>query len=75
MPDAARELAEAGAAYAERSEEGERPNPAVHGDAQEGSNLPRGGSRGRVLRARTWLRSRTLPPRPAQAASEEPEEN
>jgi hypothetical protein len=36
MPDAARELAEAGAAYAGRDEEGPRPNPATHGDAQEG---------------------------------------
>ena len=35
MPDAARELAEAGAAYASQ-ETGERPNPATHGDAQEG---------------------------------------
>ncbi|HEY5977885.1 MAG TPA: pyruvate dehydrogenase (acetyl-transferring) E1 component subunit alpha [Solirubrobacterales bacterium] len=35
MPDAARELAEAGAAYAE-GEQGERPNPAVHGDAELG---------------------------------------
>ena len=35
MPDAARELAEAGAAYAGQSE-GPRPNPATHGDAQEG---------------------------------------
>jgi len=35
MPAAARELAEAGAAYAEQ-ETGERPNPATHGDAQEG---------------------------------------
>jgi pyruvate dehydrogenase E1 component alpha subunit len=35
MPDAARELAEAGAAYAGR-DEGPRPNPATHGDAQEG---------------------------------------
>ncbi|HEU4706957.1 MAG TPA: pyruvate dehydrogenase (acetyl-transferring) E1 component subunit alpha [Solirubrobacterales bacterium] len=35
MPDAARELAEAGAAYAEQPS-GERPNPATHGDAQEG---------------------------------------
>ncbi|HSS33961.1 MAG TPA: pyruvate dehydrogenase (acetyl-transferring) E1 component subunit alpha [Solirubrobacterales bacterium] len=35
MPDAARELAEAGAAYAEIEEEGERPNPAVHGDAMD----------------------------------------
>ena len=42
MPEAARELAEAGAAYAERSEEGERPNPAVHGDAQEGAGQPAG---------------------------------
>ncbi|HWW66943.1 MAG TPA: pyruvate dehydrogenase (acetyl-transferring) E1 component subunit alpha [Solirubrobacterales bacterium] len=36
MPDAARELAEAGAAYAGRPE-GPRPNPAVHGDAREGA--------------------------------------
>jgi pyruvate dehydrogenase E1 component alpha subunit len=38
MPDAARELAEAGAAYADvpDEDEGERPNPAIHGDAQEG---------------------------------------
>jgi pyruvate dehydrogenase E1 component alpha subunit len=44
MPDSARELAEAGAAYAEQSSgeqhnpatHGERPNPAAHGDAQEG---------------------------------------
>jgi pyruvate dehydrogenase E1 component subunit alpha len=35
MPDAARELAEAGAAYAGRPD-GPRPNPAVDGDAQEG---------------------------------------
>ena len=35
MPDEARELAEAGAAYAGQPE-GPRPNPAVHGDAQEG---------------------------------------
>ena len=35
MPDAARELAEAGAAYAE-GEQDERPNPAVHGDAELG---------------------------------------
>jgi len=35
MPAAARELAEAGAAYAEVEEEGERPNPAVEGDAQD----------------------------------------
>ncbi|HEX6666259.1 MAG TPA: pyruvate dehydrogenase (acetyl-transferring) E1 component subunit alpha [Solirubrobacterales bacterium] len=37
MPAAARELAEAGAAYAGRDEVGPRPNPATHGDAQEGS--------------------------------------
>lgn len=37
MPEAARELAEAGAAYAERPDEGERPNPALHGDAQDGA--------------------------------------
>jgi pyruvate dehydrogenase E1 component subunit alpha len=36
MPAAARELAEAGAAYAAQ-ETGERPNPATHGDAQEGT--------------------------------------
>jgi len=35
MPDAARELAEAGAAYAGQPE-GPRPNPAVDGDAQDG---------------------------------------
>jgi pyruvate dehydrogenase E1 component alpha subunit len=36
MPAAARELAEAGAAYAEQPPEGGRPNPALQGDAQEG---------------------------------------
>jgi pyruvate dehydrogenase E1 component alpha subunit len=36
MPETARELAEAGAAYAELDEEGERPNPAIHGDAMDG---------------------------------------
>jgi pyruvate dehydrogenase E1 component alpha subunit len=35
MPERARELAEAGAAYAEVEEEGERPNPALEGDAQD----------------------------------------
>jgi pyruvate dehydrogenase E1 component alpha subunit len=35
MPDAARRLAEAGAAYAGRPD-GPRPNPAEHGDAREG---------------------------------------
>jgi len=35
MPDSARELAEAGASYAGQPE-GPRPNPATHGDAQEG---------------------------------------
>jgi pyruvate dehydrogenase E1 component alpha subunit len=35
MPDTARELAEAGAAYAAQ-DDGPRPNPATHGDAQEG---------------------------------------
>jgi pyruvate dehydrogenase E1 component alpha subunit len=35
MPAQARELAEAGAAYAEIEEEGERPNPALEGDAQD----------------------------------------
>jgi hypothetical protein len=43
MPARARELAEAGAAYAEVAEEGERPNPAVHGDAQDGSASRVGG--------------------------------
>jgi hypothetical protein len=38
MPAAARELAEAGAAYAEQPEEGGRPNPALQGDAQEGAH-------------------------------------
>jgi pyruvate dehydrogenase E1 component alpha subunit len=38
MPDAARELAEAGAAYAEQeTDEGRRPNPALQGDAQDGA--------------------------------------
>jgi hypothetical protein len=36
MPTTARELAEAGAAYAGQPD-GPRPNPAEHGDAQEGS--------------------------------------
>ncbi len=36
MPVRARELAELGAAYAEVDEEGQRPNPAIHGDAQDG---------------------------------------
>ncbi len=36
MPAAARELAEAGAAYAGRDDGQPRPNPATHGDAQEG---------------------------------------
>jgi pyruvate dehydrogenase E1 component alpha subunit len=36
MPDAARELAEAGAAYAAQ-DDGPRPNPATHGDVQEGA--------------------------------------
>jgi pyruvate dehydrogenase E1 component alpha subunit len=36
MPDAARELAEAGAAYAGQPEPAPRPNPAEHGDAHEG---------------------------------------
>ena len=35
MPDTARELAEAGAAYAGQPD-GRRPNPAEQGDAQEG---------------------------------------
>ena len=37
MPDAARQLAEAGAAYAEREDDEPRPNPALQGDAQEGT--------------------------------------
>ncbi len=36
MPDAARELAEAGARYAGQPEPGPRPNPAERGDAEEG---------------------------------------
>jgi pyruvate dehydrogenase E1 component alpha subunit len=36
MPDAARELAEAGAAYAEHQDDGPRPNPALAGDAELG---------------------------------------
>ncbi len=36
MPDAARELAEAGAAYAAQEPDGSRPNPAVDGDAELG---------------------------------------
>jgi hypothetical protein len=35
MPEAARELAEAGAAYAGQPD-GPRPDPAKHGDAHEG---------------------------------------
>jgi transketolase len=38
MPDAARELAEAGAAYAGREDGEPRPNPALQGDAQEGAS-------------------------------------
>jgi hypothetical protein len=37
MPDTARKLAEAGAAYAEQPDDGQRPNPALQGDAQDGS--------------------------------------
>ncbi len=37
MPDAARELAEAGAAYAEHPDDRQRPNPALQGDAQDGA--------------------------------------
>jgi pyruvate dehydrogenase E1 component alpha subunit len=37
MPAAARELAEAGAAYADQAPDGPRPNPATHGDAHEGA--------------------------------------
>jgi pyruvate dehydrogenase E1 component alpha subunit len=36
MPDAARELAEAGAAYAAQPPDGPRPNPAIDGDAELG---------------------------------------
>jgi pyruvate dehydrogenase E1 component alpha subunit len=36
MPEAARELAEAGAAYAGQPAPGRRPDPARHGDAHEG---------------------------------------
>ncbi|HKT83367.1 MAG TPA: pyruvate dehydrogenase (acetyl-transferring) E1 component subunit alpha [Solirubrobacterales bacterium] len=36
MPDAARELAEAGAAYANQAPDGPRPNPAIDGDAELG---------------------------------------
>jgi pyruvate dehydrogenase E1 component alpha subunit len=36
MPEAARELAEAGAAYAGQPAAGRRPDPARHGDAREG---------------------------------------
>ncbi|HSZ70015.1 MAG TPA: pyruvate dehydrogenase (acetyl-transferring) E1 component subunit alpha [Solirubrobacteraceae bacterium] len=43
MPERARELAEAGAAYAEVEEEGERPNPAVEGDAQDDGASRTGG--------------------------------
>ncbi len=38
MPDAARQLAEAGAAYASIEEEEPRPNPALHGDAADGAS-------------------------------------
>jgi hypothetical protein len=46
MPARARELAEAGAAYAEvDSDDGEaRPNPAIQGDAQDGTASRHGGS-------------------------------
>jgi pyruvate dehydrogenase E1 component alpha subunit len=37
MPDAARELAEAGAAYAEQPDDRRRPNPALQGDARDGT--------------------------------------
>jgi pyruvate dehydrogenase E1 component alpha subunit len=36
MPERARELAEAGAAYADEEDEGPRPNPAIQGDAIDG---------------------------------------
>jgi len=47
MPDAARELAEAGAAYAEHDdgEERRRPNPALQGDAQDGAESRLSGDR------------------------------
>jgi pyruvate dehydrogenase E1 component alpha subunit len=37
MPERARELAEAGAAYADIEDSEPRPNPAIHGDAMDGS--------------------------------------
>jgi pyruvate dehydrogenase E1 component subunit alpha len=37
MPERARELAEAGAAYADLEDSEPRPNPAIHGDAMDGS--------------------------------------
>jgi pyruvate dehydrogenase E1 component alpha subunit len=39
MPARARELAEAGAAYAEQDDDVPRPNPAIQGDAQEGHSV------------------------------------
>jgi hypothetical protein len=36
MPERARELAEAGAAYAEQEDDVPRPNPAIQGDPVEG---------------------------------------
>jgi pyruvate dehydrogenase E1 component alpha subunit len=47
MPDAARELAEAGAAYAGQPD-GPRPNPAEHGDAQEGAEAEIAAEHGEV---------------------------
>ncbi len=74
MPEAARELAEAGAAYAERSEEGERPNPAVHGDAQEGSSQPARRPEGQGPAGEDVASFSDPAPRPAQPAAEETED-
>ncbi|MFN8215225.1 MAG: pyruvate dehydrogenase (acetyl-transferring) E1 component subunit alpha [Solirubrobacterales bacterium] len=46
MPERARELAEAGAAYAAVEPEGPRPNPAIHGDAMDESASRRLGEEG-----------------------------
>jgi pyruvate dehydrogenase E1 component alpha subunit len=51
MPDAARELAEAGAAYAGQPVEGSRPNPAIEGDAGDGLAAEREGSEAEDERA------------------------
>jgi transketolase len=51
MPAAARELAEAGAAYAEVEDEEGRPNPAIQGDAQDGTASRTGGGSNEPLNA------------------------